>query len=982
MIKSGSLVLCFLCLIPKTISSQNAAPPAQIDSIKAIMLINKANELYDSNQFEAAFEQGYQAYQYCKKNFSNSSPVLAEAAYQSGRSIYRLRKLNQAKELLTEAISIWEKSTSNYQLKTAKAQYWLAYTENRLGNTLGAIPILINCIAIQNANFSNSTDLIKSYMLIGDLYTYSKSHKQATPYLEQAYELTKPEYLIDSKLCAFASKKLAENYFKSGKYIQSIALSEQAISYLNRSNDLKDKTISECLIQIGEAQQHLNNPKLALFYYQKALEFSLTLTKFDSIIVSYCYTRISGAYYTTKDYINCISAGQKSVDFLRNYEQTNLFRYPCIELGKAYLANKDYSLSNTWFKKSIDIIGTPKNSNDSSDLALTLVYVAKMQYSKNDFIQSEISLKSAKNILANLYGNEYTYLSIVDEVFGKLYSSLYLKHHESNYLLKSINYLDSASHRIQNVLMNTSYDEIEILKILKDASDIFESTISTHINNNSSSNFDSIQLEYIWGLNEFMHNYPIFRQMKRNNAMASLGILDSLITLDSLNQVEIKLLEKQRQFLLTIEKLSLIDTNVLKLNINIFEKKVKKQNLLATIDKTYLSSQDAAKIPSLSQLKLQLNANQTIIEYFCGESTLYIFIIQNANVKVKEIKLDFPLINLINNMNDGITKYHTSNIRSEKMYKEKLTMYMESATKLYKLLIQPFEEILTTELIIIPDALLSNLSFDALLTSIPNDPTNFKTFPFLVHKFSIQYSFSAGMFLEMSKPNPILEHKGEFIGFAPFYDKQKLNPSEKPQNEIAIRFELSNLPYSGEEINLAKIRFINNSVAFLGKDATKQQFELLANQYKIIHLATHGKANFQNGEFSFIAFRSHENPETYDLLSVADLYNLKLKADLVILSACQTANGELYLGVGIVSLASAFASAGAKSIVGTFWNVNDKSTMQLVDQFYTELKSGKQKNIALTQAKRNYLAKNPGQASHPFFWAGFVSIGNMDPIQN
>ncbi|MGB3084126.1 MAG: CHAT domain-containing protein, partial [Saprospiraceae bacterium] len=69
-------------------------------------------------------------------------------------------------------------------------------------------------------------------------------------------------------------------------------------------------------------------------------------------------------------------------------------------------------------------------------------------------------------------------------------------------------------------------------------------------------------------------------------------------------------------------------------------------------------------------------------------------------------------------------------------------------------------------------------------------------------------------------------------------------------------------------------------------------------------------------------------------------------------------------------------------IVASLWKVNDKSTMQIMDLFYTELKIGKQKHIALAQSKRNYLKNHPGQASHPFFWAGFISIGNMETILN
>ena len=175
-----------------------------------------------------------------------------------------------------------------------------------------------------------------------------------------------------------------------------------------------------------------------------------------------------------------------------------------------------------------------------------------------------------------------------------------------------------------------------------------------------------------------------------------------------------------------------------------------------------------------------------------------------------------------------------------------------------------------------------------------------------------------------------------------------------------------------------KKRYSSSSEVWLGADATKQKFQELASGFKILHLATHGKANHQDGEFSFLAFSTEDGSS---LLSVAELYNLSLNADMVVLSACETGIGAQQRGEGVISLARAFAFAGAKSIVASLWSVNDKSTMEIMDQFYAGIKTGWSKPQALAQAKRDYLTKNPGQNAHPFFWAGFVGVGDMDGIE-
>ncbi|MBL7808567.1 MAG: CHAT domain-containing protein, partial [Saprospiraceae bacterium] len=97
-------------------------------------------------------------------------------------------------------------------------------------------------------------------------------------------------------------------------------------------------------------------------------------------------------------------------------------------------------------------------------------------------------------------------------------------------------------------------------------------------------------------------------------------------------------------------------------------------------------------------------------------------------------------------------------------------------------------------------------------------------------------------------------------------------------------------------------------------------------------------------------------------------------------SACETGIGEHLRGEGVLSLARAFAYAGAKSIVASLWSVNDQSTMQIMDGFYAGLKAGKTKHVALAEAKRLYLQKNPGNNAHPFFWAAFVGLGDLAPI--
>lgn len=195
---------------------------------------------------------------------------------------------------------------------------------------------------------------------------------------------------------------------------------------------------------------------------------------------------------------------------------------------------------------------------------------------------------------------------------------------------------------------------------------------------------------------------------------------------------------------------------------------------------------------------------------------------------------------------------------------------------------------------------------------------------------------------------------------------------------LTFRKAFSALEASGEEVITASK--IWKGDYYISSEATEDKFKKVADNYRIIHLSTHGVADNRAGDYSYLAFAQVPDSVENELLYVRDLYNMHLNADLVILSACETATGEMKLGEGIISLARAFAYAGAKSMVTSLWVANDVTTKNLMREFHTYLKKGLPKAQALRLAKLRYLDKHAGEVSHPFFWAGFVPIGDMSPI--
>ncbi|GEM_PF-3568237 len=168
--------------------------------------------------------------------------------------------------------------------------------------------------------------------------------------------------------------------------------------------------------------------------------------------------------------------------------------------------------------------------------------------------------------------------------------------------------------------------------------------------------------------------------------------------------------------------------------------------------------------------------------------------------------------------------------------------------------------------------------------------------------------------------------------------------------------------------------------AFCRRMATEDVFKRKAPQAGIIHLATHAIVDDENPLYSKLVFAEDAASSEDGFLNTFELYNMKLNARLVVLSACNTGYGKVVHGEGIMSLARGFMYAGCPCIVMSLWPVDDQSTAGLMKGFFSGLAQGLRKDTALRQTKLDYLKQADAVQSNPFYWAGFVSIGNTHPI--
>jgi CHAT domain-containing protein len=148
------------------------------------------------------------------------------------------------------------------------------------------------------------------------------------------------------------------------------------------------------------------------------------------------------------------------------------------------------------------------------------------------------------------------------------------------------------------------------------------------------------------------------------------------------------------------------------------------------------------------------------------------------------------------------------------------------------------------------------------------------------------------------------------------------------------------------------------------------------DQYRIVHFATHGIINNYHPELSGIVLSlvdAKGQPQN-GFLRLYDLYNLKLSADLVVLSACQTALGKEIRGEGLVGLTRGFMYAGAPRVIASLWQIDDRASAEFMKRFYGALLGQKLRPAAALRAAQVSMSKDP-RWHQPHYWAAFTLQG-------
>jgi CHAT domain-containing protein len=392
------------------------------------------------------------------------------------------------------------------------------------------------------------------------------------------------------------------------------------------------------------------------------------------------------------------------------------------------------------------------------------------------------------------------------------------------------------------------------------------------------------------------------------------------------------------------------------------------EQLLVPVHKTSLELKAGSsrfKPISMHEAQKNLRTDEVLLEYVLDEPRAYCLRLTRTDVKAITLPAGRKQI-------EDLVDQYLAAVRSR-----------ESAEvvghDLHRFLVGPVlagqEE--KDRLVIVPDGKLHLLPFDALSDEHGK---------YVLESQTVTYSPSATVIALLRQTPRIDRAKKSFLGVASgAYSGTTLAAAVRSAESSGGLFDVtpvtfSDLPGSKQEVASVAGMLSGPQKVLLEASATESNFKALPlGDYRIIHLAVHGVASPQFPDRTALVLGTSGATGQDGLLQAREIRELPLRADLVILSACDTGSGKLLGEEGIASLERAFLLAGARSVVASLWTADDTFTIGLMKRFYRHLVDGLDEGAALRQAKLDLL-KEFGDQALPIYWAGFTLVGDGSTV--
>ena len=784
---------------------------------------------------------------------------------------------------------------------------------------------------------SNHNDIAILYTNIGTCYTRLSDYSKAVMYLEKAESVYSENSLPEDENFINLLNSLAASYFFLG-------LNEKSDEYFNKGIE-----------KIGSSNSMLSLNFLNSFAI--GLGNTGKVSKGEALIQSSLAKAKSFYGENSRDYIEMV---KNYADYLRIFKIDTRKSLSLYEQCIAYLNThgEDFSLSETV------LLGYSLALSDNRQLEKALEIIQKLLFSR---VEGKESYSTTENPALEMITPSQWSINVLKAKYQILWD-IFSKNHDNDFLIAASGTSELIISLLDRVRINISEEESRLV-----LGDRFRDSYLFTIRD-----FD---LCY----NNTGNDYFLKKAFEYAEKSKVAGLLASTREL------------KATQFHIPSEIADL--ERKLKTEISFYEARISEENLKRSPDASLISEWTGLALGSMQRRDslidlfekeypeyYSIKYNTEVIKpgdiphvvgrstnylnYVVSDTVLYIFLTNRKYMKLLTVPIDSGFF-------ENIREFRNLLSMPGDNAKSSLIKYTETGSSLYKFIIDPVREyLISNKLLISPDNILSYIPFESIPARMVSDEiVLYNDVPFLMKEFRISYTYSATLLAESLKRD--FSFSNSLIAFAPVYTGS-INVDSILKTRQAGKSVLYDLEYARMEAEF--VTELTGGKLFINNGAKESVFKAEAGKYDIIHLAMHTVLNDQYPMYSKMLFYQGSDSAEDGNLNTFEVYDVPLKAKMVILSSCNTGTGILHSGEGILSLARGFVYSGGQSVIMSMWEIEDRSGAEIIKNFYKYLKRGATKSNALRKARMEYLKNSDMLRSHPYFWSSLVIYGSNAPL--
>jgi CHAT domain-containing protein/tetratricopeptide (TPR) repeat protein len=988
------------------------APPAEIN--RTLRLVKRNNEwkiwLYVPSEEELAAElvrAGTEAERQSllsrKRDFV--TPGLVQALLDEGDKLQDKERLADALSLFRLSLTIAEQLGEKELAATALRQIGnVHYFQDDYAQALDYYQRSLKL----SEEAGNKQDIAGGSMNIGTINALRGNYVQALDYFQKALKMA--EELGNKQLIASAFNSVGNIYKAQGAYAQALESYQKSLKLAEETRHTL--LIGHLLNNIGNVYQSQRNAVQALEYHGKSLKLAEESGNKRGVLNS--LVNIGGVYYSQGNFPQALEYYGKGMKLAEELGSKDSIARLLGNTGIVYQLTGNYTQALEYQQKALKL-GEELGSKEL--LAGSFNNIGDVYASQRKFDEGlNYYLKSLK--IAEEMGNREFLIQALNNI-GGTYIMLNRPQLALEYGMRSaviaseVGLPDSlwkalmTQGRAQRMLERPDAAKQSFLKAISNIEQLREQVAGGE---QAQQRFFEDKVSPYYAMVDLLFQEKDFAQALNYAERAKGRVLLDVLSSGRVNITKAMTGSELEQDRLLMAEIATLNAQILQLKLRGKpdpEELARLNQRLESARLAYESFQvrlyamhpelkvqrGEARVLALAEVDALLpDAKTALLEYVVMEERTYLFVITRG-AKPNQASQPLPVLRIYSiDINSKELAELTEDFRLR--VAERNLSVKQPSQRLYDLLIRPAESQLrgVTKLCIVPDGPLWNVPFQALHEGRRG---------YLLEQYAIFYAPSLSVLSEMEKraerlraedrvsaPTGARTGAGGPTGGQKFVPELLALGNPSLNNAVASKAQvlrgdeaLLPLPDAEREVNtLGHLYGPARSRILIAGQALERTVKSEAQKYSILHFATHSILDDSNPMYSRVVLASETGDEKEDgLLEAWEMMNLDLKADLVVLSACQTARGRVGAGEGVIGIAWAVFVAGSPTVVVSQWRVDSARTTDLMIDFHQNLlKRGTADASAMTKAealRQAALKMLRGKYNHPAYWAGFVLIG-------